>query len=272
MPTLHPSSRRFVPSEIWAESCGLDDIECHASRQIFVLGRCIACEICHCSGENDKIELKACSKCEICDSCGERTAHGDTMIIAIDGVLPHHTDSRAGSIAGCAVFCGINSKYNTTFVNKMGHKHTSPLVQLQRAKFRAIVSALKQAKTRLCGPRTKQGGGGPKKQLKHINEVVIKTDSKYVADSLSIHITKWRSNGYTNVQGLPVVSQDFITQIDGLCDDLANLGVEVRFWRVPEWFNSQANKLAYTAFEDVAKWKSFAADDWFEGGDKPRIH
>lgn len=189
MPALDPSSRLFIPCEIWTESCGLADIECHVSGQRLVLGRCSACEFCHCSGEYDKIELKTCSQCELCDRCGERTAHGDTIIIAIEGDLPPQTNGRAGSIAGCGIFDGIDSPYNKSFTHKFGRQNTTPLVQFQRAKLYAIICALQKARNvfRLGGPK----GRGPNKHLEHINETVIKTDSKYIADSLSIHIVKW---------------------------------------------------------------------------------
>lgn len=226
MPTLHPSSRRFVPSEIWPESSGLDVLECHIANQCYVSGRCSACDFCYCSSEYDKIELKPCSKCEICDSCGERTAHGDTTIIGIDGVCPLQSDGRPGFVAGCGTFFGIGSRHNKSIVYRVTIPATE-IVQVQHAKFHAVADALKKTKTTMLQKR------GFDKRLKRINEVVIKTDCGYIVKSLSDHIAKWRNNNYTNKHGLPVISQHFIKEVDSLCDDLADLGVQVRFWEVP---------------------------------------
>lgn len=112
MPTQDPSTRRYVPYEIWG-NCALGDLECHISGLKFVLGRCDACGICECSGQYDEIEMILFSLAEDCYDCYERAAHEDAIIIATDGAC--RNNGIANAIAACDIFCGIDSIHNKCF-------------------------------------------------------------------------------------------------------------------------------------------------------------
>lgn len=252
MPVQDPSTRRYVPSEIWGD-CLWGDLECHISGLKFVLGRCDACGICECSGQYDEIEMTPCSGADVCYRCREPAAHGDAIIIATDGAC--RNNGRPDAIAGCGIFCSVDSIHNKSFQIEED-RPTS-----QRAELFAVIYALRKAKNIL-------GNGGFDE---HISEVVIKTDSAYVVNGMTSWIIKWRGNGYLNARGLPVANNELYREIDCLCDHLANIGVQARFWQVPRHLNMQADKLANAALDNV-NWKFWDEDDWFEGGTKPYIH
>lgn len=106
---------------------------------------------------------------------------------------------------------------------------------------------------------------------RHLCEVVIKTDSAYLVNSMTSYVIKWRNNNYTNARGRPVANQDLFRELDAICNRLADIRVQARFWLVPRSQNMQADKLANAALDGV-NWKDFSEDDWFEGGVKPYIH
>lgn len=105
----------------------------------------------------------------------------------------------------------------------------------------------------------------------YIDEVIIKTDSAYVVNSMTTWIKKWRNNGYMNAKNLPLVNQDLIQQLDSLCNRLGDLGIQARFWKVSRAWNMQADKLANAALNG-SDGKYFSEDEFFEGDVKPRFH
>jgi hypothetical protein len=107
---------------------------------------------------------------------------------------------------------------------------------------------------------------------KHIREVVIKTDSAYLVNSMVDYIVTWKRNGFINARGHPVASRDLIEMIDDICYELNWHGFQARFWHVPRSQNMQADKLANAALDGI-DWKgTFSENIWFEGGEKPLIH
>jgi ribonuclease HI len=249
----NPASRRYVPSEIWGTGYDLGDLECYISNERFVLGRCDACRICdeYCIS-NDEIELTSCSNTGDC-YCGALRAHGDAIIIATDGACRNNGYADAEAARG--IFCNVNSNNNKSF------KLTDARPTNQRAELYAAVHALRTARNMITNGNLKR----------HLSEVVIKTDSAYLVNSMTSYIIKWRNNDYTNARGLPVVNQDLFQELDAICNRLADIGVQARFWRVPRSQNMQAEKLANAALDGI-DWKTFSEDDWFDGGEKPHIH
>jgi ribonuclease HI len=182
-----------------------------------------------------------------------RRAHGDAIIIATDGAC--RNNGYPDAEAACGIFCNVNSNNNKSF------KLTDARPTNQRAELYAAVHALRTARNMFANGNLNR----------HLSEVVIKTDSAYLVNSMTSYIIKWRNNDYTNARGLPVVNQDLFRELDVICNRLADIGVQARFWRVPRDQNMQADKLANAALDGV-DWKTFSEDDWFEGGSKPYIH
>lgn len=248
-----PASRRYVPSEIWRQGYNPNDLGCYISNEQFVLGRCGACEACQCLAGIEKIELVPCSKIRSCLRCGLRTAHGDKIIIATDGACRNNGYPNAHASIG--VFCNTNSKRNKAIVINESR------LTSQRAELWAAMYALKMARNMFA----------TRKIVSHVREVVIKSDSVCVVNSMVCWVANWRQNGYVNARGDPIVNQDLFESLDLICECLDNMGVQVRFWLVPREQNMQADKLANAAL-DLVDWQSFSEDDWFEGGEKPRIY
>lgn len=80
-------------------------------------------------------------------------------------------------------------------------------------------------------------------------QVVIKTDSGYLAKSMTEWVFKWKKNGYRNARGLPVTNKKEFQDLDVLVRYLYKLDVEVLFWHVPRERNREADKLANMALD-----------------------
>lgn len=252
-----PARRRYVPLQIWRSGYYPGDLECYISDERFVLGRCVACKTCDCDPHyhyDEETKLVPCSQAGTCN-CGMRSAHGDTIIIATDGAC--RNNGYANAEAAIGVFCNINSGNNKSFVLSDARPTN------QRAELWAAVIALRMARNMFANGNINR----------HITEVVIKTDSAYLVNSMTNWVIKWRHNDYTNAKGLPVVNADLLEELDDLCNKLDNIHIRARFWQVPREDNMQADKLANAALDGI-NWKSFSPYDWFTGGSQtmPFIH
>jgi ribonuclease HI len=134
----------------------------------------------------------------------------------------------------------------------------------QRAELRAAIYAL--------GAFTKMLISGHIESKGYVTEVVIKSDYAYVVNGMTSWIINWRQNGYLNSRGHHLKNQGLFRQIDRLCNNLALMGIQARFWRVSRQENQQADKLANAAL-DGARWKHLSVDDGF-GNDplRPVVH
>lgn len=153
------------------------------------------------------------------------------------------------------VFCNLFSNNNKSFIL------SDPKPTNQRAELWAAVVALRMARNMFANGNIDR----------HIKEVVIKSDSAYLVNSIVDRTCKWYENGYINARGVPVANRDLLEELDDLCDELVKIGIQPRFWHVPRRENMQADKLANAALDGI-DWKEFDEDDWFEGGEKPYIH
>lgn len=250
----NPTSRRFDHEELWGDSYDWFDHECHVSGDNFVRGRCECCQICDCPKGEHEVMLVSCHD-DVCYDCDLPRNHGNAIIIATDGAC--RNNGRAIATAGCGVFFSIDSVHNKCFQLQEA-RPTS-----QRAELHAAIYALKKVRNMFANGGFAYEG--------NISEVIIKTDSAYVVNSMTKWISKWRNNGYTNARGLPLVNQDLIQQLDSLCNRLDDLDVQARFWKVPRGWNMQADKLANAALNG-SDWRNFDEDDYFEGDEKPYIH
>jgi ribonuclease HI len=242
-----PNLRRYDPPH-WSP-----DRECYIPGQPFVLGRCDTCDVCDFLCQPDQeLELVRCSEAERCE-CGDRDAHGQAIIIATDGAC--RNDGYANAEAACGIFCNIDSNNNKSF------KLDDARPTNQRAELFAAIYALRKARNMFANGNIRG----------RLNEVVIKTDSSYMVDSITAHIIKWRNNDYTNARGLPLVNQDLLRDLDDICNRLADIGIQARFWRVPRGQNVQADKLANAALDGI-NWKTFSEDEWFKEGVRPFLH
>jgi ribonuclease HI len=166
------------------------------------------------------------------DRLWDQNNHGRYILIATDGAC--RNNGRADAVAGCGIYWGPNNTHNKSFQLDDGVRPTS-----QRAELSAAIYALSKFRNILANGGYKHSG--------RIDEVVIKTDSAYLVNGMTDWIVKWRNNGYLNARGLPLCNQDLIKELDYLCDEIDELGVQACFWQVPRSQNEDADELAREA-------------------------
>ncbi|ROV96727.1 hypothetical protein VSDG_05590 [Cytospora chrysosperma] len=170
--------------------------------------------------------------------CGRYILHTDSMIVAVDGACPSNGTGQAVKSA-CGVYLGPGAdNWSWRVADTPGERHTS-----SRAELHAAIGALKAVM-----PFTRNGGqmecehpGGPC----IARHVVIKSDSAYLVDSVTQHISKWDANGWKTSKKTPVKNRD-------LWEDLmvwlylveSESETRVHFWHVPRGENVEADRLA----------------------------
>jgi ribonuclease HI len=189
----HPSNRRWDPPGIWGHY-DWKDHECHIRNESFVRSRCDCCAICRCSGLYEMIDMIPCVHSDVCRCCGKRRAHGGAIIIATDGACRNNGRSNAAS--GCGVFFGMYSAHNIAFQPEDARPTN------QRAELQAVICALSKI-------RHMAANGGLENEV-WINEIIIKTDSAFVVNSMTDWIVKWRDNGYLSAKGVAIVNRELI--------------------------------------------------------------
>jgi ribonuclease HI len=77
-----------------------------------------------------------------------------------------------------------------------------------------------------------------------LSQVVIKTDSDYLAKAMTEWVFKWKKNGYRTAKGLPVTNRALFEWLDNSVRSLNEMGVRVLFWHVTRDRNREADRLA----------------------------
>ncbi len=81
--------------------------------------------------------------------------------------------------------------------------------------------------------------------------IIIHTDSKYVVESMTDFIFKWKKNGWRNAKGFSVSNRDLLETLDELIEEVENTGRMVLFQHVPREFNLEADELSRQGAEMV---------------------
>jgi ribonuclease HI len=227
------SLRRYVPPEIWGDALDLDKFEDYDWDLDWVIA-----------------PTEEMGRCGCCD---QHISFGDAFIIAIDGAC--RGNGTANAKAAFGIFGNVSSDFNNAFILH------EPTPTSQRAELRAAINALESLSAIY--------NTEDRKTL--LDEVIVKTDSAYLVNSMTSYVNKWRANWYSPAQGKPVVNQDLLKKLDGLVLDLADeAGLRVRFWHILRERNRPADVLANAAL-DGEDWKSFGAAQLFAGGPKPYV-
>jgi ribonuclease HI len=163
---------------------------------------------------------------------------GNSIEIATDGAC--RNNGRADAVAGCGVYWGPNDSDNRSFQLRDGVHPTS-----QRAELTAAICALSDFRDIFLN--------GEFAHLGRIDYVVIKTDSAYVAKSMTDWIVEWSRNGYLDYSRRPICNKDLIQKLDSLCREIGHdLGVQACFWQVGRDENKDADRLAKAAIRDIS--------------------
>lgn len=178
-------------------------------------------------------------------NCGFHLLRKDAIIIAVDGACRYNGYPNARAAYG--VYFSDSSNFNRAGLLKEG-----PMTN-QRAEITAAIEAITWCMRTLITPNFDQ----------EIKQVVIKSDSAYLVDSMVTHVEKWRFNNYTSARGRPVVNGDLLHSLDQHVTWLEEEGMDVRFWHVQRVQNKQADKLANAALDGV-DYKRFTRDHLFD--------
>ncbi|KAM7191833.1 Ribonuclease H-like domain containing protein [Rhypophila sp. PSN 637] len=204
-------------------------------------------------------------------NCSRYGCHVDSLIIACDGACPHNGTPKAVR-SSFGVFFGYSDEaqmanWSCLVPGSLGEntsdyppdndtsQHTS-----QRAELWDAIVALESAKPfvenggqwycdveeclKTVG-REKVGRNGCKARY-----IVIKSDSAYLANSITGHVNKWLKNGWLTVKKTPVANQDLWVALVVKIIELSELGASVAFWLVPREENQDADELANDAPEE----------------------
>lgn len=166
----------------------------------------------------------------------------DGIIIAVDGACRDNGSPNARAAYG--VYFNIDSKFSSAGLLEEG-----PMTN-QRAEISAAIEACRLCIRMLSTPNFDQ----------EIKQIVIKSDSTYLVDSMMTHVEKWRLNNYTSSRGRPVVNGDLLRSLDQCVIWLEQQGLDVRFWHVSRAQNKQADKLANAALDGV-DYQKFTQED-----------
>jgi ribonuclease HI len=184
-----------------------------------------------------------------------------------------YTDGACSSNGTATGRAGIGIFHATNDPRNISARLPGPHQTNQRAELFAVLKALEQLyysdiPTTAKGPTWQTPNGrhnaNPQSQRK---KVVIRTDSNYVIQAITVWSSRWETNGWRSRPGTPVVSKDLFKRARGMLGALADRGVDVRFEHVRGhmgvWGNEQADRLAVQGalMEDVGRgggeWEEF---------------
>ena len=156
-----------------------------------------------------------------------------SVVIAVDGAARGNNSANPASRAAYGVFFGRNCKWNSYGTVDQTKPQTNSRAELQAVR-EALLTVL----------RRRQLG-----ELTGWREIIVQTDSEYVAKSLSEYIWSWQLIGWRTIRGDPVKHLELIKEIHNMICHLEERGA-VRFWRISREFNTAADALANRALNE----------------------
>jgi len=171
----------------------------------------------------------------------------NTIVVSIDGgSRGNNIKSNPNSTAAFGVFFGRNCPRN--FCRKLDR-------DLPQTSNRAELEALFQA---LVALKEMYDHGDFRDRYR---EVIIMTDSEYVAKSMDKWIWNWLKHDGRTVGGKPVKHWELVEELhDRICAFEQDCNMSVRFWRVDREWNAEADALVNQALEGNCQGQ--LATDW----------
>jgi ribonuclease HI len=87
-------------------------------------------------------------------------------------------------------------------------------------------------------------------------KVLIRSDSSYLVKGISEHIWKWKKNGYRTAKKQTVENWKLFQRLDELMMEFEENRIPVWFWHVRREFNTEADALAISVFDDYLEWRN----------------
>lgn len=158
-----------------------------------------------------------------------------TLVLSIDGGCRPNNRADPNAKAAFAVYFGPNSPDNYAALLDPGEVQTS-----NRAELGAAIAAL-----RIVGTKRREG------EFEIVREVILMTDSEYVAKNMSSWVWNWERNGWRKSGGGRVENAELMVRLHGLITALEGSGVSVRFWRVGREWNKEADGMVGEVLDRV---------------------
>jgi ribonuclease HI len=158
-----------------------------------------------------------------------------SIVVSVDGGSRGNDSTKPNSRAAYGVSFGPGCVWNVSQVLKPSDPQTS-----SRAELEAVRKALQ-----IVLNRRAQG------EFDGWREVIIKTDSDYVAKSLTQHIWEWEVNGYRKADGKPVKHAELIQEIHETIAAMEQY-MAIRFWRVDRQWNTEPDALVNRALDGAS--------------------
>lgn len=148
-----------------------------------------------------------------------KQSHYDALIVAVGGYCTGKIgrDARMGTGVFFAPQANLNASVRKTDTNRGANRST------QRAELEAHLAALEIMTSKVLG------------RLPHLRRVVIKTNSEYAVETLTLSDTPGE------------VNKTIFKDVEAKFAELARLGVRVQLWKVERNHNVDANTMAKRA-------------------------
>ncbi|KAF8457041.1 ribonuclease H-like domain-containing protein [Kalaharituber pfeilii] len=158
---------------------------------------------------------------------------GHGIAIKIDGSC--HGNGTPHAKAAWGAYFGPGSRYNSNGRVAQSHAQTS-----QVAEILAAINAINIVKPVLDNLL---------QERRIVPDVVLVTDSEYLAKSMSEWVFGWMENGWVAENGRPVVNAGLLQRLHDRIEEVTEDGIDVKFWRVSREWVQEADRLANAALE-----------------------
>jgi ribonuclease HI len=155
-----------------------------------------------------------------------------SIVLSVDGACRGNNLSNPRSRGAYGVFFGPGCDWNASGMLKSDEPQSN-----SRAELEAVRQALQ-----IVLARRAQG------EFDGWREIIIMTDSSYVAQAFSRDIWTWETNGFRRSDGKAVKNLDLIQSIHETITAMETQ-MAVRFWRIDRQWNTEADALANRALD-----------------------
>lgn len=154
-----------------------------------------------------------------------------TLVLSIDGGCRVNDRSKDTNRAACAVYFGLNCPFNyAATLHMLSPKEAETS---NRAELSAAICALDIMERRIDAG-----------EVDLVKELIIKTDSEYVARSMHEWVWAWEKNGWTKSGGRSVKNHDLMRRLHEKIKVFEQeYRMHVRFWRVGREWNEEADAM-----------------------------
>jgi ribonuclease HI len=158
-----------------------------------------------------------------------------SVVVSVDGGSRGNDSKNSESRAAYGVFFGSGCAFNQCGL--LAHR-------VAQVSGRAEMEAVRQAL--LAVLRRRKAG-----EIDGFREIILKTDSTYVANTFDDWVWAWKENGWRRKNGEKIKNLDLVKDIHTIICKMEADNMAVRFWRVDRQWNMEADALVNEAFDSI---------------------